>query len=374
MLIKAYGHARQPEHLWPIWREVSNFGVSANPQNPAGGVNEEILAAMVEACLACGDISGVGTVLRQVRTSLGTFQRSAAIFAGFVKACVQNKRSRLAIDLYMDMKGIIPFTKFTFNTLIDALVRDGDLDRATELFREMPLQGVSPDLITYSTLIKGHCTRGDLEQGLQLLGLMQRQGITPDAVLFNSILDGCAHKQMRTLTEQVLKEMQAAGVKPSNFTISILVKLYGRCGDLDAAFEVFETYPQKFGFHLNTQVYTCLMSACIANGAHPRALQLYDAMVRASCLCDRKTYHTLLSGCIRYSDLNNATRIIDDVLAGAAVANLDRESVEGVLVMAVRQGLRSECAVPLLNRLQKTNFFVSERVCAVVTSSVQSLR
>merc|ERR1719389_385266 len=130
----------------------------------------------------------------------------------------------------------------------------------------MPLQGVAPDLITYSTLIRGHCTRGDLEQGLQMLGLMQRQGITPDAVLFNSILDGCAHKQMRTLTEQVLKDMEAAGVKPSNFTISILVKLYGRCGDLNAAFNAVTELPKRFGFEVNAQVYTCLMSSCITNG------------------------------------------------------------------------------------------------------------
>merc|ERR1719491_2934299 len=110
----------------------------------------------------------------------------------------------------------------------------------------MTLKNVSPDLITYSTLIKGHCSRGDLEQGLQLLGLMQRRGIAPDAVLFNSILDGCAHKQMRTLTEQVLRDMEVANVAPSNFTISILVKLYGRCGDLEAALDVVDKYPKTF--------------------------------------------------------------------------------------------------------------------------------
>lgn len=296
------------------------------------------------------------------------------MFAAFVKACVQNKRSRLALDLYSDMKDSIQLTKFSFNTLIDALVREGDLTRAAELYREMPLQGVAPDLITFSTLIRGHCTSGDLEQALQLLGVMQRQGITPDAVLFNSILDGCAHKQMRTLTEQVLHDMEAAGVLPSNFTISILVKLYGRCGDLDAAFEVFDTYPKKFGFQLNAQVYTCLMSACISNGAMPRALKLYDQMVRTSCPCDRKTYQTLLCGCIRHGDLDAAIRLIDDVLAAGTIANLDRESIEGILVMAARQGRHMERAELLLTRLQTAGVFVSERVQAMVSSSKDSSR
>ena len=82
---------------------------------------------------------------------------------------------------------------------------------------------------------------------MQLLGLMQRRGIQPHAILCNSILDGCAHKQMRSLTEMVLKDMQTAGIAPSNFTLSILVKLYGRCNDLEMAFQVVDTYPQKYG-------------------------------------------------------------------------------------------------------------------------------
>merc|ERR1719335_76331 len=114
------------------------------------------------------------------------------------------------------------------------------------------MNNVEPDLITFSTLIKGHCAAGDIEQGLRLLSLMQRRGIKPDAILFNSILDGCAHKQMRTLTEQVLRDMEAAGVAPSNFTLSILVKVYSR-----------------------------LMSACIANGETARALEVYSRMTRA---------------------------------------------------------------------------------------------
>merc|ERR1719453_1625407 len=128
--------------------------------------------------------------------------------------------------------------KVTYNTLIDMLVRSSDMDRATTIYQDMNLKGVTPDLITFSTLIKGHCSRGDLEQALGLLGLMQRRGITPDAILFNSILEGCAHKQMRSLTEQVLRDMEAANIAPSNFTLSILVKLYGRCADIEAACNV----------------------------------------------------------------------------------------------------------------------------------------
>ena len=48
--------------------------------------------------------------------------------------------------------------------------------------------------------------------------------------------------------------------------MSFLVKFYGRCNDLEMAFQVVDIYPQKYGFDFNDEVYTCLMSACIANG------------------------------------------------------------------------------------------------------------
>merc|ERR1719235_742986 len=188
------------------------------------------------------------------------------------------------------------------------------MDRVARLFRDMYQKNVTPDIVTYSTVIKGHCARGCLEQGLQLLGLMQRRGISPDAIVFNSILDGCAHKQMRTLIEQVLKDMETAGIAPSNFTLSILVKLYGRCSDLDTAFRVVQTYPQKYKFKLNAQVYTCLMSACIANGTLPRALDVYRDMLRDGCKADAKMYQTLLNGCLRNSDLDAAAELVKDSL------------------------------------------------------------
>merc|ERR1719163_2107110 len=165
------------------------------------------------------------------------------------------------MELYEELKAdSMTCTLVTYNTLIDACARVGEMTKAAAVFRDMCDRGTDPDLITYSTIIKGYCVQGDLEQAIQLFSLMRKRGLKPDAILFNSILDGCARKQMRTLTEQVLEDMEKEGVPPSNFTLSILVKLYGRCKDVEKAFDVVETYPKKYSFELNAQVYTCLMS------------------------------------------------------------------------------------------------------------------
>merc|ERR1719272_719942 len=183
-----------------------------------------------------------------------------------------------------------------FNTLLDACSRVSDMENAAKLFKEMVELQVTPDLITYSTLIKGYCLCGDMDEGMQLFMLMRKKGILPDAVVFNSLLDGCAKRQMRTLCEQVIRDMLEAGVTPSNHSVSILVKLYGRCNDLEAAWKVFEEMPREHGFKANAAVYTCLMSACIANNAMDKALDLRLRMMKERVALDQKTYSTLLRG------------------------------------------------------------------------------
>merc|ERR1719163_1195129 len=161
------------------------------------------------------------------------------------------------MELYEELKAdSMTCTLVTYNTLIDACARVGEMTKAAAVFRDMCDRGTDPDLITYSTIIKGYCVQGDLEQAIQLFTLMRKRGIKPDAILFNSILDCCARKRMRTLTEQVLHDMEEAKVAPSNFTLSILIKLYGREGDVDRAFKVVEQYPAKYGFQANVTVYT----------------------------------------------------------------------------------------------------------------------
>eukprot|EP00929_Paragymnodinium_shiwhaense_P106812 TRINITY_DN7254_c0_g1_i1.p1 TRINITY_DN7254_c0_g1~~TRINITY_DN7254_c0_g1_i1.p1 ORF type:complete len:836 (+),score=226.71 TRINITY_DN7254_c0_g1_i1:94-2601(+) len=362
LLIKAHGHARRFDQAWGLWQEV--LGRGARPED---GITEEVFASIVEACVLCNEIDSMAAVVRTVSMeAVSQFARAPAIFAAIVKACVQARQANLAVELYCIAKEAITCTKVTYNTLIDALVRQGDMAGASDLFRDMAMEGVMPDLITYSTLIKGHCLSGNLQEGLQLLGLMQRRGIAPDVILFNSILDGCAHKQMRSLTETVLKDMEAAGVVPSNHTLSILVKLYGRCGDIPAALDVVDSYPKKFGFQVNAQVYTCLMSACIANHEHAKALVVYETMIGGGCMADAKTYQTLLRGCIRNSDLQGGCRLISDVLNGngssCSATALDKDCVEGVLNMAARQDRAQELGLPLMQRLEEAGVRLSPRL------------
>merc|ERR1719263_1007091 len=164
--------------------------------------------------------------------------------------------------------------------MIDANARTGRMDRCDELFRQMQAAGVSPDIITYSTLVKGYCMDGDIDKGFAVLkDMTSRNKHEPDEILYNSLLDGCAKQHRVDDALQLIESMAQNNVRPSNFTLSILVKLLGRSRRLNQAFTTVEDMCKRFDLQANIHVYTCLIYACFQNRQLPRALKLHDSMI-----------------------------------------------------------------------------------------------
>merc|ERR1719262_1119645 len=155
----------------------------------------------------------------------------------------------------------------------------------------MQQQGIEPNVITYSTILKGHCQAGDVERGFEVLNRMKCEThLKPDEIMYNSLLDGCARGNLYDRGMDLLAEMEQAGVRPSNFTLSILVKLASRARKLDTAFELADTIAKRYRFRLNVHVYTNLLQGCVCHQDLPRALEVIERMVKDRIRPEGRTY------------------------------------------------------------------------------------
>merc|ERR1740138_982383 len=207
--------------------------------------------------------------------------------------------------------------------MLDACAKCCTMSRAQQILKAMRATSVQPDIITYSTIVKGHCLEGDVDKALVMLKEMRADKTTePDEITYNSFLDGCAKQHRIDEALAALDEMQAAGVNPSNYTLSILVKLLGRVRRLNQAFALVEDLSAKHKFKPNVQVYTCLMQACIQNRKLDRALALHDQMVLANCPPDEKLYTGLARGCLQLHAPQKAVDVVRTAyqLPGATLA------------------------------------------------------
>merc|ERR1719267_215963 len=127
-------------------------------------------------------------------------------------------------------------------------------------------------------------------------------------------------------------------VKPSNYTLSILVKLLGRARRLGQAFEILEDISSRHGFRPNVQVYTCLMQACMFNRKLDWALALHDTMVKAGCSPDERLYVALVRGCLQ----QNAPRKAADGVRAAFQLPGGALAVPGGRVAGIDKGTLQE--------------------------------
>merc|ERR1719401_637026 len=104
------------------------------------------------------------------------------------------------------------------------------------------------------------------------------------------------------------------GVKPSNFTLSVLVKLANRGKRPDKAFELCKEITQKYHFRLNIHVYNNLVHACTAHGNSQKGIATLEKLLSERVRPDMRTYALLLRGCISEGSAQDADGLLRSAL------------------------------------------------------------
>merc|ERR1719324_1812716 len=164
-------------------------------------------------------------------------------------------------------------------------------------------------------MIKGHCQTGDINLAFSILSHVRKQtSLKPDEIMYNSLIDGCAQHSLYTEGMQVFDEMIQDGVRPSNYTLSIMVKLMNRTHKVDQAFSIVQEMSQKYGIKPNAHVYTNLIQACVSNRRQDRALSVLETMVKEHVQPDQKAYGVLIRASVFQSHFEQAAALLRTAL------------------------------------------------------------
>lgn len=304
-MIKAYGQARDTQRVWQFWDQML-----AHKASPTAVT----LGCMVEALVGNGCIYDAWRLTQQMWSEEHTRSLvNTIVYASILKGFSQTKETDCVLAVYEEMKANgIQLNTITFNTILNAFAQGGAMSHVPDLLEDMKSADppVAPDIVTYSTIVKGFCNSGCLDRALEVLKDMRASGkYAPDEVLFNSLLSGCAKEHRPDEALELLEDMKKSGVAPSNYTLSMLVKLMGRCKRLNQAFTMLEDISREYGLRINVQVYTCLMQGCF-NAAQPgKAIALLEKITKEGVNPDAMTYTVLVRGCIQAGTLQKASEL-----------------------------------------------------------------
>merc|ERR1719487_661695 len=357
-LIKAYGHAKDIGGIWRCWKEMRSRHIKPTSIT---------LGCMVEAIVGNGDTEGAFDLIHQMqdddqcRAAL-----NSVIYCSVLKGFTREKKIDRVWAVYEEMSDRkIELSIITYNTLIDACARCGRMEHLPKILEDMKTQRVKPNIITYSTMLKGHCQTGDIQTGFQILEQMKKDAhLKPDEIMYNSLLDGCAQNNLVDEGLRLLEEMQLEGVSPSNFTLSILVKLMNRARKLDKALSLVDEITKKYNFRPNVHVYTNLVQACASNQQLSRGMTILEQMIKERIVPESRTYSILVRTSISKGLFDQAVGLLKGALGlpdalpflqqrSAVCPNLDYALVNETLISLAERGQSQNFAVPLMSAIRQ---------------------
>jgi len=358
-LIKAYGHARDLPSIWRCWKQMRSRHIKPTAIT---------MGCMVEAIVSNGDTEGAYDLIHQMQDDEQCNDViNSIVYCSVLKGFTREKKIDRVWAVYEEMKDrSAELSIVTFNTLIDACARCGRMERLSTILEDMKVHGAKPNVITYSTMLKGHCQNGDVQGGFKILEELRKDPqLKPDEIMYNSLLDGCAQNNLVNEGLRLLEEMEAEHVRPSNFTLSVLVKLMSRARRLDQAFSLVKDITTKYKFRANVHVYTNLVQACVFNQQLPRGMSVVEEMISERIAPDGRTYAILLrasmskglfeqaAGLLRGSlGLPDALPFLQQTIA--VCPTLDHSLVNEVLGGLADRGHAKDLAVPLLQSIRQS--------------------
>ncbi|KAM2308147.1 hypothetical protein COP1_030299 [Malus domestica] len=167
---------------------------------------------------------------------------------------------------------------------------------AIQLFDEMPER----DVACWNTVISCYYQDGQARKAIDLYEKMRNSGFMPNSVTLTTVISSCARISDLERGMEIHKELIKSRLVLDSFVCSALVDMYGKCGCLDMAKQVFEQIPIK-----NVISWNSMITAYSVSGDSRSCIQLFRRMNDEGTSPTLTTFSSILLACSRSAQLQH---------------------------------------------------------------------
>ncbi|XP_057964659.1 pentatricopeptide repeat-containing protein At5g66520-like [Malania oleifera] len=187
--------------------------------------------------------------------------------------------------------GMLTRDVVSWNSIIIGCLRNGDLDSALNLFRRMQKRNI----FTWNSMITGFVQAGRPKEGLEFFHEMQiinEDMIRPNKITIASALAACASLGAIEHGKWVHGYLQRSGIERDVVIETALIDMYGKCGCVEKAVEIFKKMAKK-----DILAWTTMISVFALHGYGNEAFDLLKEMESEGVKPNHVTFVGLLSAC-----------------------------------------------------------------------------
>lgn len=273
-MIKGYSDSTEPEQALLLYSEMISKSVPHNTHT---------LPFLLRACSKLPTSEGTMQIhARVVKMGFGSdvFAINTLLHAYAVFGRVEIAR---LLFTHAPRRDIV-----SWNTMINGYAKCGEVGVAFKLFREMPERNV----VSWTSMISGFVKVGMNEEALNLFHDMLIAHVKPDNVALVSSISACAHLGAVDQGRWIHMYIDRNQIKIDQELYCALIDMYGNCGHMEEALEVFTKSKKKC-----VSIWTAAISGFAIHGQAREAMDFYIQMQKAGIKPNLITLTAILTAC-----------------------------------------------------------------------------
>ena len=226
----------------------------------------------------------------------GKYLHSSAIACDFESdlvvgtALVNMYGKSLCVDNAMETFHRMPEHNIVCITaMISVFAQNGQANNAVALFHSI---NDKCDAILWNSVISSLAQSGQGKRALAMFEQMLLEGIMPDRVTFISNLDACANVAILGEAKRMHSRVVSSVFKSDDMIQNELVNMYGRCGSVEVAWNLFKQLLKRDVFS-----WSSIIAAYAQIGRGKDALNVFKQMKQEGVTPDKITFINVLSAC-----------------------------------------------------------------------------
>ncbi|KAF7818890.1 pentatricopeptide repeat-containing protein [Senna tora] len=180
------------------------------------------------------------------------------------------------------------FDVVSWTSMIAGYNKCGDVESARQLFDKMPER----NLVTWSTMVSGYARNNRFDEAVALFQVLQEEGVVANEAVMVSVISSCAHLGALEMGVKAHEYVIRNNLRVNLILGTAIVDMYGRCGSIEKAIQVFEQMSEK-----DTLCWTALIAGLAMHGYGEKALEYFSEMVKTGLEPRDITFTAVLAAC-----------------------------------------------------------------------------
>ncbi|XP_050204710.1 pentatricopeptide repeat-containing protein At4g19191, mitochondrial-like [Mercurialis annua] len=146
--------------------------------------------------------------------------------------------------------------------------------------------------VTWTAIISGYAEKGNMEEALKLFNAMGAAGEKPDLITVLSVISGCGQTGVLEIGKWIDAYADSNCLKHNAIICNALIDMYAKCGNIDDAWYIFTTMPDR-----TVVTWTTMIAGCALGGLFEVSLDLFNQMVYSGLKPNHITFLSVLQAC-----------------------------------------------------------------------------